>query len=203
MKINFDRICRLAGVESRSEKRKRLTEGVGHSHDDTKNEKHGMHYEYDEADHPMEEYDEADHPMEEYDEDNEVAMEEYDEDNEVAMEEMFGAYHEDDEKEKKDELDRMDEMVEVDPKVLMEEIRRAKKVMTLRENRKKRQVANKKKLQENHLKRVIRKEIQNIMNEIDDVDSSWVYGNKKPRHSKKGYTNHGRTLPGIGFDKKW
>ena len=96
-----------------------------------------------------------------------------------------------------------DEMVEVDPKELMEEIRRAKKLMVLKENRKRQSHIKKQKLQENHLKRVIRKEIQNIMSEIDDVDNSWVYGGKKPRHSKKGYTNQGRTLPGIGFSKKY
>ena len=105
--------------------------------------------------------------------------------------------------EKKDEMDRLDEVVEVDPRVLMEEIRRAKKLKVLKENRKRSHARKQQQLQENHLKRVIRKEIQNIMSEIDDVDGSWVYGDKKPKHSRKGYTNHGRTLPGIGFDKKW
>ena len=88
----------------------------------------------------------------------------------------------------------------------MEEIRRAKKMMVLKENRKKRVAKKKKTLQENHLKRVIRTEIQNILNEIDDSedsDSRWLYGNKKPKHSKKGYTNHGRLIPGIGFGKKY
>ena len=151
MKINFDRICRLAGVESKRERKARLTEGV-HGH------------------------------VEEYDE---MAMD-YDE---MAMEE--------------DDLHRLDEVVEVDPRVLMEEIRRAKKIKVLKENRMRSAAIRQQRLQENHLKRVIRQEIQNIVSEIDEVDSSWVYGRKKPRHSRKGYTNHGRTMPGIGFDKKW
>jgi len=89
---------------------------------------------------------------------------------------------------------------------LMEEIRRAKKLMVLNENRKRKDAKKRQALQENHLKRVIRTEIQNILNEIDeseDSDSRWLYGNKKPRHSKKGYTNQGRLIPGIGFGKKY
>ena len=166
MKINFDRICRLAGVESKRERKARLTEGV-----------HGHVEEYDEM---AMDYDEM--AMEE----DEIAMEEYDE---MAMEE--------------DDLHRLDEVVEVDPRVLMEEIRRAKKIKVLKENRMRSAAIRQQRLQENHLKRVIRQEIQNIVSEIDEVDSSWVYGRKKPRHSRKGYTNHGRTMPGIGFDKKW
>ena len=70
MKINFDRICRLAGVESRQERKTRLTEGTDHSHDHMKSEKHDMYHEEDEGMYreenegmfanEMEEYDEAD-----------------------------------------------------------------------------------------------------------------------------------------------
>lgn len=177
MRINFDRICRLAGVESKNERRTRLTEGASHQY-------------------KME--------MEDLESDK-VNMDEYDEAaEEEAMKEIFGAYHEEENENVTVSLEEdPDEMVEVDPKELMEEIRRAKKLMVLRENRKRQEHIKKKKLQENHLKRVIKKEIQNIMRDIDDSDNSWVYGNKKPRHSRKGYTNQGRTLPGIGFNKKW
>mgnify|MGYP003150346708 CR=1 FL=1 len=187
MKINFDRICRLAGVESKKERRARLTEGASHSYkmEMEEEETHeGVHSH-------MEEYDEADYHMEEYDEVDDLG--EYD-----SYEAREGAYHMEE-----DEMDRLDEVVEVDPRVLMEEIRRAKKLKVLKENRKRSRARKQQQLQENHLKRVIRKEIQNIMSEIDDIDGSWVYGEKKPKHSKKGYTNHGRTLPGIGFNKKW
>lgn len=161
MRINFDRICRLAGVESKNERRARLTEGASHQYkmemEDLESDQNDMH-----------EYDEM--------------------------------HYEEDEK---DASDPDNEMVEVDPAELMEEIRRAKKIMVLKENRKRQERIKKKQLQENHLKRVIKKEIQNIMRDIDDSDNSWVYGNRKPRHSRKGYTNQGRTLPGIGFNKKW
>jgi hypothetical protein len=190
MKINFDRICRLAGVESRNERRARLTEGASHSYKmemEKEDASEGMH---------------GQGHMEEYDE---MAMEEYDEAaEEEAMKEMFGAYHEEENENVTVSLEEnLDEMVEVDPKELMEEIRRAKKLMALRESRKQKEASNSRKLQENHLKRVIRQEIQNIMKDIDNVDNSWVYGNKKPKNSRKGYTSQGRTLPGIGFDKKW
>ena len=99
--------------------------------------------------------------------------------------------------------DDQDEMVEVDVSELMSEIRRAKKIMVLNEQRKRNIIQRKRQLKENHLKRIIKKEVDNILSEIEDKDSSWVYGNRKPRYSKNGYTNHGRTMPGIGFHKKW
>jgi len=170
MKINFDRICRLAGVESGSERKKRLTEGTGHD----------MYHEEDKATDNMEEYSEAI-----YEEDGEGEGDEEDE-------------------EKHEMMDRLDEVVEIDPKVLMEEIRRAKKIKAIKENRRQQSTRKKESLQESHLKRVIRAEIQNILNEIDEsenADSTWLYGNKKPKHSKKGYTNQGRLIPGIGFGK--
>ena len=188
MKINFDRICRLAGVESGSERKRRLSEGADHKHDHggMKNEKHDMYEMEEDAMYEMEE-----DAMYEMEEDAMEEMEEYGE----------GMYMKE---EPQDEMmNKLDEVVEVDPRVLMEEIRRAKKIKVLRENRRRSYVRKQHQLQENHLKRVIRKEIQNIMSEIDDVDNSWVYGENKPRHSRKGYTNHGRTLPGIGFNKKW
>ena len=33
----------------------------------------------------------------------------------------------------------------------------------------------------------------------DESDSSWLYGKRKPKHSRKGYTNQGRLIPGLGF----
>jgi hypothetical protein len=102
-----------------------------------------------------------------------------------------------------DEEGDTDEMVDVDVGELMEEIRRAKKIMKMNESKKRRKTLRQKRLQENHLKRIIQKEVDNILSEIEDKDSSWIYGKRKPQHSRKGYTNQGRTLPGIGFGKKW
>jgi hypothetical protein len=102
-----------------------------------------------------------------------------------------------------DEEGDADEMVDIDINELMSEIRRAKKIIKMNESKKRRKVIRQKRLQENHLKRIIQKEVDNILSEIEYKDSSWIYGAKKPQHSRKGYTNHGRTLPGIGFGKKW
>ena len=161
MHIDFNRICKLAGVASPAGQR-RLDEGQGS---------------YFEA-----EEESADEMMQyeaEEDESNEghYSMHEAEED--------------------------ADEMVDVDINELMSEIRRAKKLMAVNEH-KKLEIANRKrKIQENYLKRIIQKEVENVFSEIEDHDSSWVYGSKKPRHSREGYTNQGRQLPGIGFNKKW
>ena len=91
-------------------------------------------------------------------------------------------------------------MVEVDVSELMSEIRRAKRIMKENKQRQLRNVSRKKRLQETKLKRVIAQEVQNVLAEMDEHDSTWVYGKKKPRHSRKGYSNQGRMIPGVGFN---
>jgi DNA-binding protein H-NS len=102
--------------------------------------------------------------------------------------------------ESEDEEDQ-DEMVDVDISELMSEIRRAKKIIKENKSRKQQQVSKKRRVQENALKRTIAKEVESILAEMEEHDSSWVYGTKKPKHSKAGYTNQGRTIPGLGFRK--
>jgi len=51
-------------------------------------------------------------------------------------------------------------------------------------------------LEETRLRGAIRNEIRDIFASLTS-DSSWVYGNKKPRKSKKGSVHMG--FPGIGF----
>jgi len=162
MHIDFNRICKLAGVASNSSRGALIKEGAYHS------EAHG----------------EEAH-------------------SEEAHSEGMGMQYEEEIPEGEAEQEDQDEMVEVDMTELMSEIRRAKNIIAVNEQKKRNIAIRKKRLQENHLKRVIQKEVENVLSEIEDRDSSWVYGNKKPRHSRKGYTNHGRTLPGIGFGKKW
>jgi hypothetical protein len=119
------------------------------------------------------------------------------EDDEAAM-----MYEKDeDEDEEKDE--EANELVDVNIHELMSEIRRAKKIMKMNESKKQRKANRQRRLQENHLKRIIQKEVDNILSEIEERDSSWMYGNRQPKYSRKGYTNQGRTLQGIGFNKKW
>jgi hypothetical protein len=164
MRIDFNRICKLAGVSNQR------SSGVLN-----------------------EAYEGKDHYTMEGESANPEAMEEtLEEVEEEAMEE--GDYN-------KGMDSDMEEEVEVDIAELMSEIRRAKKLIAINESKKRNLAKRKQRLQENHLKRIIQQEVENVLSEIEDKDSSWVYGKKKPRHSKKGFTNHGRTLPGIGFRK--
>jgi len=92
-----------------------------------------------------------------------------------------------------EEDEDMDEMVEIDEVMLVQELRRAKKMMLESKNRKRKQD-----LQEAQLKKIIEEEVQNIFGEMN-LNAEWMYGNKKPRRSKKGYTAQGSYLKGIGF----
>lgn len=177
MRIDFNRICKLAGVSNNSSGGNLLSEGA----------------EANKMDHPMdEEYDEAMMHEELPGEESDEGMK-YEDDHPEAADEMAMKYEEAD----------ADEMVDVDIAELMSEIRRAKKLIKVNESKERSQKRRQQRIQENHLKRIIQKEVDSILSEIEEKDSSWVYGNKKPQHSRKGYTNHGRTLPGIGFGKKW
>ncbi len=161
MKINVDRIAKLAGLSSKSSTRTRsLNEGAYSNH---------------EAMEEMEEIEEMDHEaMEEMDHE---AMEEMDHE---AMEEM--------------DHEAMEEIVEIDEVMLVQELRRAKKIMLESKRR-----SSKKDLQEAQLKKIIEEEVQNIFGEMN-LNSGWVYGNKMPKRSKKGYTHQGSFLKGIGFE---
>ena len=78
--------------------------------------------------------------------------------------------------------DADDELLDIDEGMLRREILRMKK----------------ERLQENRLRTAIRGEIQGIFAELGlEQDSSWVYGDKQPKNSKKGRVNMG--FPGIGF----
>ena len=117
-----------------------------------------------------------------------------------ANEQDEAAYEQDEmnmdlsEKKKKDAEDDLDEeVVEIDEADLVKELRRAKHLM--RENKKRKQ-----RLLEAELKAVIDQEVQNVLKELNlKSDSLWLYGNKKPTRSKKGYTHQGSFLKGIGF----
>jgi len=91
--------------------------------------------------------------------------------------------------------DPLDEIVEIDEVELVQELRRAKRLMN--ESRK-REAKRKQKLQEMQLRAVIDQEVKNIIKDMQ-FNSGWVYGNKKPTRSRKGYTHQGSYLKGIGF----
>ncbi|MGI9571989.1 MAG: hypothetical protein ACR2L5_01560 [Candidatus Actinomarinaceae bacterium] len=85
----------------------------------------------------------------------------------------------------------LEEMIEVDERMLVQELRRAKKMLS--ESRQ-----AKSQLQENELKRIIESEVQNVLKDLN-LNSEWIYGSKKPSRSKSGYTHQGSFLKGLGF----
>tara|TARA_R110000822_G_scaffold29691_4_gene87136 strand:+ start:383 stop:841 length:459 start_codon:yes stop_codon:yes gene_type:complete len=151
MKINVDRMARLAGLSKNSSRSSRsLNEGMDHDH---------------------------------------VSMDEMD--DEVSMDEMY-------EEDPVDEMDHdssMDELIEVDERELVQELRRAKKMMMESKRR-----TSKKDLQEAQLKSIIEEEVQNVFSEMNlNLNSDWIYGSNKPKRSKQGYSHQGSFLKGLGF----
>ena len=103
-----------------------------------------------------------------------------------------GSYHEGEE----EDLEEADEeMIEIDEVMLVQELRRAKRLM---KESKARKLVEQQNIQEAQLKAIIDQEVKNIIKEMQ-LTSGWVYGNKKPTRSKKGYTHQGSFLKGIGF----
>jgi len=74
-----------------------------------------------------------------------------------------------------------DVVLEIDENLLRSEIRRMKSS----------------RISETKLRAAIRNEIQGIFSDLGVTDSSWVYGNNKPRNSREGYV--ATAIPGIGF----
>ena len=172
MKINLDRLCKLAGVQSG---KKSLNEASNRSyHEETPLS--------DERDHRFgsgqlsEELEEGGHYMEaDGDADDERGM---DAENE-GMASM-------------DEMD-MDELIEVDEAMLVQEIRRARKMLA--ESRKSKK-ASPDTLAEQKLKKIVAEEVENVMKDLN-LTSGWVYGDNKPTNSRQGVVN--TAFPGIGF----
>jgi predicted component of type VI protein secretion system len=92
------------------------------------------------------------------------------------------------------EEERLDEMVEVDIAELMSEIRRAKKIMSLRESRKNDRL-RKQKLQESHLKKIIQKEVENILQEMSE------HSRFEKKQAVRKSLRLRNTIPGLGFKK--
>lgn len=169
MRIDLNRLSKLAGLPASSSSRRSLNEGKkGH--------------------------------------DEEEAMEEMTEMEDLAfMDEVM--YEEETEEgmhyEGKDE-DDMEEMIEVDETMLVQELRRAKRIM--QENKRRKQLSESRKRQrkqkmfEAQLRSIIDEEVQNVFDEMN-YSGGWVYGKNKPRRSRNGYTHQGSFMPGIGFKR--
>ena len=174
MRIKVDRLCELAGIPvsgyNRSNRRGMLREAYNEA------EKHSDQKDLDEMYNEVEEGDMSDMYSE--------------------MSELEGGHGSDVfEADDDDDANEEDKMVDVDETVLVQELRRARRIM--KESRR-RKNAKKQKLQEMQLKAVIDQEVKNVLKELQ-LNSGWVYGKKKPTRSRKGYTHQGSFLKGIGF----
>jgi hypothetical protein len=181
MRIDFDRICKLAGVNS-ERSRGYLNEGTH-----LEIEKEGSDLHGDDL------YEEDSDLVSTEEGQGEMAYEDLDLHGEGLYEEEKEDQPEEDQPEESPEDE---EVVEVNISELMSEIRRAKKIIKLNKSKQR-------SIQENKLKSVIAREVESVLAEISqsDYDSSWVYGKRKPRNSKKGYSARGSFIPGIGFRK--
>jgi hypothetical protein len=92
-----------------------------------------------------------------------------------------------------------DELLEIDEAMLVQELRRAKRIVQENKRRNQKEQSSQQ-LFENNLKQIIDEEVKNVLKDLN-LNSSWVYGNNKPTRSRKGYTHQGSFLPGLGFKK--
>jgi hypothetical protein len=145
MRINIDRLCKLAGVKA---------------------------------------------PVQSYNASSKIMREGKEEESEVLDES-----DELDELDESDDLDESDEIFEIDEVELVQELRRARRLMKESNQKKSRKI---KTLQETEIKAIIDQEVKNVLKELN-LTSGWIYGNKKPTKSKKGYVNQGSFLKGFGF----
>lgn len=172
MRINVDRICELAGIPGARRTRGGLMrEGAEHGH--SVDEMDSMYGEG--------EYNEA-----KKDPEAEEGM---------TYEMMDGMDEEDVGEEGVGHEDPMEEMLEINEADLVKELRRMK--VQLHESRKAERIRQEN-LQEAQLKAIIDQEVKNVLKELN-LNSGWMYGNKKPTRSRRGYTHQGSFLKGIGF----
>ena len=168
MNIDFNRVCRLAGIENDTQGRKTLSEAGNRSYNEDPSLATDKKYQFGQG------------YLNEK-EDRYVSEEDQDADQPENPEGAEGT----------------DEMIDVNIDDLMAELRIARKHILkhrqLQESRKNQAI------QEAHLKRIIQKEVDNVLSEIEWRDSSWIYGKKQPKRSKKGHVAQGSTIPGIGF----
>jgi len=167
MKIDLDRLCTLAGVAPSKNNTNRRSRIIREGYKGKEDVEELAAFDPDAMAGEGKEVDELVTVSLEEDE----GLEEYNED-EAAMEEL-------------------DQVIEVDEAMLVQELRRAKKILS--EN-KKREAA----LVENELKKIIESEVSNVMRELN-LTSGWMYGNKRPKRSRKGFVNQGSFMKGIGF----
>ena len=114
---------------------------------------------------------------------------------EEGMDETVYEAKEKDKKKMKEKED-LDEMIEVDEAMLVQEIRRAKKMMAEARQRKLNESKKRESLQETQLRKMIAEEIDGVFKDLN-LTSGWVYGKKQPTNRTRGAVN--TAFPGIGF----
>jgi hypothetical protein len=91
------------------------------------------------------------------------------------------------------------ELMDVDETMLVQELRRARRIM--QEGKRKamrRSKIKSEKLQEVQLKAIIDQEVKNVLKDLN-LNSGWIYGKNKPTQSRHGFSHQGSFLKGIGF----
>jgi uncharacterized protein with von Willebrand factor type A (vWA) domain len=187
MRFNANRLATLAGISSgETSERRSLNESGNQSRHD---EDYGEGVDWYKED--LNEADEAPNPFAEADKDDKEAMDQLDAMEEGEEEKAEG----EEEKEEGHRKDHMDEMVEINESMLRQEIARMRQERSQRANKKGRID------EEAQLRQAIRKEIGSLVGEMREdlyTTRNWLYGDNKPRHSKKGYVARGGVS--IGFE---
>jgi hypothetical protein len=178
MRFNIDRMCKLAGVRTSSSSSSVLRESANYESKlvSTSFATEGADEEVSE-DIPSE-FDESRGDMDE--------MDHFDE----SRGDLGEMDHFDESRGDLDEMDHFDEdddddgneMVHVDEATLVKELRRMKRIVTEAKSKSK----------------LIAREVKSVLKDLN-LNSGWVYGDRRPQRSKKGYLNHGSFLKGIGF----
>jgi hypothetical protein len=212
MKINLDRLCRLAGLESTTQTLNeasnssmrddpalageaeyrygsgQLAEGDGDADD-----KRGQDAENEVMD-PTMEGDTHEEPRESMHMGmSGHSMEEMEMMPPSAEEGMMGHSDAMEEMDEMGPMDEMDEMIEVDEAMLVQEIRRARAMLA---EAARQSQATPEQLAEQKLKKIVAEEVENVMKDLN-LTAGWVYGDKKPTNSRRGAVN--TAFPGIGF----
>lgn len=165
MKINIDRLCKLAGVASTQGQ---LNEASNSSLRDDPALSGEAEYRF--GNNQLAE--DSDNPGDDGEEDSEKDKEE---DDDGGMDE------------------HLDEVIEVDEAMLVQELRRAKAMIREARNARKAEQSD---LTEVQLRDIVADEVNNIMKDFN-LTAGWVYGDSKPKNSKRGQVI--TSMPGLGF----
>ena len=171
MRINIDRLSRLAGLPTSGDK-KNLYENAHYNEADHQKDEGEYHNE-------GENHDEGEYH-------NEDALP-FDTE---TLEEDEGVVGDDDQILEVDEAMLVQELRRM--KGIMQESKRRKAQSASKQRRRKQALI------EAQLRKVIDEEVQNVLNDIQ-YGSGWMYGDDKPTRSKNGYSHQGSFLKGFGF----